>query len=70
MDIDADLHTTHRPGAHMVVTLVSAWAQIKTNVSLDQFIFIQKSEKKRSYCDRPFPNPLPNPALPSSEKFN
>ena len=47
MDIDADFHTTHRPGAHMVVTLVSAWAQIKTNVSLDQFIFIQKSEEKK-----------------------
>ena len=43
MDIDADLHTAHRPDAHMVVTLVSAWAQIKTNVLLDQFIFIQKN---------------------------
>ena len=43
MDMNADLHTTHRPDAHMVVTLVSAWAQIKTNVLLDQFIFIRKN---------------------------
>ena len=46
IDIVADFHTMHRPDAHMVVTLVSAWAQIKTNLLLDQFIFIQKKLKK------------------------
>ena len=43
IDIVADFHTAHRPDAHMVVTLVSAWAQIKANVLLDQFIFIRKN---------------------------
>ena len=46
IDIVADFHTMHRPDARMVVTLVSAWAQTKTNLLLDQFIFIQKKLKK------------------------
>ena len=59
MDINAEFHTARTLDAHMVVTLVSAWAQIKTNMLLDQIIFIHKTVKKRSYCDRPFPNPPP-----------
>ena len=48
----------------MVVTLVSAWAQIKTNVSLDQFIFIQKSEKKDLIVTAPSPTPFLTPPSP------